>query len=228
MTRFAPAVLAAGLAVAAASAADPPPPQARMLTPGKSLLTDDLTGPLSADWKAAKGDWKAADGALRGAELKDDKHAAVVGRPVAFRDAIVEVAFKFDGAKAASLSLNAAKGHVCRVNLRPTGFSVQKDDQDGKNGPDKGAQLGSCDAPFKPGERHTLGLELRGPEMLATVDGKHTAYGTHAAVDMDKASVRLTVSGESVQFKNVRVWEGKPNPDWEKRKADVVEKKVGG
>ena len=49
------------------------------------------------------------------------------GVQVKFADAIVQFSFKFDGATMASLSMNAEKGHVCRVRFTPTGFTVIKD-----------------------------------------------------------------------------------------------------
>ena len=47
---------------------------------------------------------------------------------VAFHDAIIQCSFKFDGAKVFSLSINDAKGHVCRVTITPTSLVVKKDD----------------------------------------------------------------------------------------------------
>ena len=203
---FAPlfAVAAVGLATAAGPATPAAPPTV-MLTPGKVLLDDPLNAALGADWKAAKGKWETADGAVRGAEVKADMHGAVARRPVAFKDAVIAFSFKLDGAKTISLSLNGAKGHISRVRVTPTGVSVQKDDQDGKNGPDKGEVLDTAKVDIKPGEWHTLVVELRGPDILATLDGKHTAFGTHDAVAAAKTNMGLTVAGESASFKGLTV-----------------------
>ncbi len=183
---------------------------------GKLLVSDDLDKPFGKEWKAAKGKWEVADGAMRGAERKEDMHGAVTRYDVAFNNGIIQFSFKLDGARASSLSLNGAKGHIGRVLIRPNGFTVQKDDQDGKNGPDKGVVLNTCEITIKPGEWHTMLFEVQGKEMLATLDGKHTAYGEHEALDKPKANVGLTVAGESVSFKNLRVWEATPNKEWEK------------
>jgi hypothetical protein len=212
--------LAAGLAVAA----DPPAPDVRMAAPGKLLFDDPLSAPLGKDWKVGKGKWEVSDGAVRGAEVKADMHGAVARHDLKARDAVVAFSFKLDGAKVISLSLNGAKGHVSRVRVTPTALSVQKDDQDGKNGPDTGAVLDTVPTTVKPGEWHTLVVELRGPDILATLDGKHTAFGSHPAIDADKANFGLTVAGETASFKGLRAWEATgPAKDWDATKAKLLE-----
>ena len=153
-----------------------------MLTTGKVLLDEPLNTALGKDWKVGKGRWEAIDGVVRGAELKDDMHGAVARRNINVKDAVIAFSFKLDGAKQISLSLNATKGHVSRVKINPKGVSVQKDDQDGKNGPDTAAVLDTATVDIKPDEWHSLVVELRGADILATLDGKHTAFGTHEAI----------------------------------------------
>lgn len=211
------------LLAAAEPAAVPSPPKTLMNAPGKLLLADDLTGPLGPAWKAAKGRWEAANGGVRGSELKADRHGAVARRAVAMTDVVVELTFRLDGAKQTSLSFNAEKGHVCRVLVRPTGVTVQKDDQDGRAGPDRGAPLATREVAVKPGVWHTLVVELRGPDILATLDGTHAAYGAHPAIDKPKANLGLTVAGESVSFKGLRVWDAAgPASGWEAAKAKLL------
>lgn len=193
----------------------------RMTERGKLLFGDDLTRPFDKEWKTAKGKWEIVDGAMRGCELKEDMHGAVSRHNVEFHNAVIQFSFKLDGARVTSLSINGAKGHVCRVLIRPDGFTVQKDDQDGKNGPDTAARLGTCTTPIKSGEWHTMLLEINGKEMLATLDGKHFSYGEHAAVDKPKANIGLTVGGESVSFKDLRVWDASPSKEWVKEKAKL-------
>jgi hypothetical protein len=184
-----------------------------MVEPGKSLLNDDLSK-IAASWKAGKGKWEVVDGALRGAELKDDMHGAVTRHDVAFQNGVIAFAFKLDGAKQISLSMNATKGHVGRVIIRPNGFSVNKDDQDGKKGDDKPVVLKMVETPIKPGVWHTMVLEVNGKELLATLDGEHVAYGEHDALEKPKANIGLTVAGEKASFKNLTVSEGSTSKDW--------------
>ena len=220
------AAVALGLAVVAA---EPPAavPKTVMLAPGKVLLDDPLNAALAKDWKVGKGKWEAADGVVRGAELKDDMHGAVARRNLAMKDAVIAFSFKLDGAKTISLSLNGAKGHICRVRITPTGVTVNKDDQDGKNGPDTATVLDTAKVDIKPGEWHALVVELRGPDILATLDGKHTAFGTHDAINKEKANFGLTVAGETASFKGLKVYEATATvKDWEEtRKKLLAERK---
>jgi hypothetical protein len=224
------AALTLGLAAAAAEPTTPPSPQTQMVSTGKLLLSDDLSAALGKGWKASKGKWEVVDGAIRGAELKADMHGAVARHDVTMKDAVIEYSFKLDGTKQTTLSLNGAKGHVSRVLVRPTGITVQKDDQDGKNGPDKAVPLDTVEVPVKAGEWHTLVVELRGPDILATLDGKHTAYGSHAAIDVEKTNLGLTVAGESASFRGLRVWDSAGvRKDWDTTKSKLLaNKKVKG
>lgn len=94
---------------------------------GKPLFSDDFSGTdLPAGWKVSKGKWIFAAGGLKGIELAEEKHSAVINRTVAFRNIVVQFSFKFNGGKGAVLCMNG-KGHVCRVNLMPQGFALQRD-----------------------------------------------------------------------------------------------------
>jgi hypothetical protein len=213
---------AAGLSSAADPAASTAP-VTQMLVPGKLILDEPFTAALGKEWKAAKGEWKPVDGALRGAEVAADMHGAVARRDLSTKDTVIAVAFKLDGAKVVSLSFNGAKGHISRVRVTPTGVSVQKDDQDGKNGPDKGAVLDTASVTIKPGEWHQLVVELRGPDILATLDGKHTAFGTHEAIAKDRTNLGLTVAGETASWKGLKVWEASgPAKDWDETKKKLL------
>jgi hypothetical protein len=221
------AAVAAGLASAAEPAAQNAP-QMVMVTTGKPLLDDPLSAGPAKEWKVGKGKWGAADGAVRGAELKADMHGAVMRRNVTFEDAVVAFSFKLDGTKQISLSLNGAKGHVSRVRITPKGLFVQKDDQDGPKGPDKAEVLGTAAVDVAPAQWHTLVAEFRGPDILATLDGKHTAYGSNDAVAKEKANIGLTVAGESAFFKGLTVWEATgPAKDWDATKKKLLAEKKG-
>lgn len=207
MKRIQRLVLGAGLILAGISLAadEVQAPKTAKLVPGKVLFLDPLKTALDDSWKVAKGKWTLSDGAVQGAELKADMHGAVARHDVAFKDGIIEFSFKLDGARNISLSMNAQKGHICRLSIRPTGFSVAKDAQDKKAG-DKGMVLSTCEVAIKPGEWHTVVLELSGEEMIATMDGKHKAAGSHPAVNKEKANIGFTVAGETASFKGLKVW----------------------
>ncbi len=208
-----------------ALAADTPEPKTLLTERGKLLFRDDLGKPLGKEWKAAKGKWEVVNGAVRGSELKADMHGAVVRHAMPFQDVVIQYDFKLDGARQTTLSINAAKGHLCRVAVNPTGFSVRKDSLD-KNKTDKAAVLDTRTTSITPNTWHTLVIELRGTEMLATLDGKETAFGSHPGLSMAKANFGFTVAGESVSFRNLRVWEGLPNKSWEATKARLLQERA--
>jgi hypothetical protein len=219
-------VIAVGLALAAdpANPAAKAEPKTVMLTTGKVLLDDPLNTALAKEWKVGKGKWELVDGVIRGAELKDDMHNAVIRRNVDMKDAVIAFQFKLDGTKVISLSLNGTKGHISRVRITPKSLIVQKDAD--KTNDIKGVVLDTVTTDIKPGEWHTLVTELRGGDILATLDGKHTTYGTHEGIAKDKANFGLTVSGETASFKGLKVWEANgTTKDWEETKKLLAEKK---
>lgn len=172
---------------------------------GAVLLEDDFQGPaIHAAWKQAKGKWQIVNGALKGVEVASDKHAAVVRRPVAYRDAVIEFAFKFDGARMTHLSLNSSKGHVCRVTIDPKGFVLKKDKTNAKSD-DKPAVLARRDVKFEQGKWYTMVVEVRGKQLSARV-GADSATGEHEGIDVDKADIGFPVAGDSASLDYVKVW----------------------
>jgi hypothetical protein len=198
----------------AAPASESVGPKTLVTERGKLLLADDLDQPLGTDWKPNRGTWATVDGVLRGTERKDDHHAAVLRRRLAGHDFIFQFAFKFDGASRIGLNVDDPKGHCCLAALTPEGFTVIR----ATHAEDKADQRVHLDAnprPIKPGVWHTLLFEVQGKSVLASVDGTAVAFGEHAAIDVDKASFAISVSGASASFKNLRVWEARPNKDWQ-------------
>ena len=208
-----------GLLVASAHAAEPSPPATLLTKPGKLLIHEDLSQlPAKGDWRYGPGAWTIEKGVLQGSERSADKHGAVLRRTLNHRDAVIQYEFRFDGAKATTLSINDAKEHVCRVMLNPKGFRVQKDDHD-HAGPDKAVVFESKQLDIAAGQWHTLIVEMCGPDMVATLDGRHTAFGSHPMLECEKANFGFTVAGESMSFRNVQVWEATPSPTWAAAKA---------
>lgn len=175
---------------------------------GKLLLEDDFSGSaLHSDWRVAKGKWSVANGKTTGVEVAADKHAAVIRRNVAFRDGVVEVTFQMlPGAKMTAISLNSAKGHSCRVTVRPGELIVQKDRTNAKSD-DKAAVLAKKAMTFEPGKWYTLTMEVRGTSVTARVNNGPAIGGDHEGIAIDRTNIGLPVSGEGVVFDSLRVWE---------------------
>jgi hypothetical protein len=201
---------------------DPVPPKTLLTKPGQLLFRDDLqAAPDKKEWRYGPGSWSIVDGALKGLERAEDMHGAVLRKPIQFHDAVIRFDFKLDGTRQTTLSINDSKEHVCRVLLRPAGFTVQKDDHD-HQGPDKAVIFETKQTPLKAGEWHTVIVELRGPELVATVDGKQTGFGSHEMLDCEKANFGFTVAGDSASFRKLTVWKALPNLEWEMTKAELT------
>lgn len=218
------AIALLALAPVAIWADDAPTPPTLMTEPGKLLFRDDLNTEPGKAWRVAKGKWEVHDGALKAAELPADKHGAVMRHAMPFENVVFQFSFKLDGGKGTSLSINSPAGHACRVLINPTGFVVRKDSSD-KNVTDKAAVLGQEKVAIKPGEWHTMVVELHGKAMLATLDGKVTAFGEHDGLKGQKSNFGLTVAGDSVSFKGLRVWEATAGKNWEANRAKLLEAK---
>lgn len=208
------------VSVRAAEPADVP--KTLMTTRGAVLFSDDFSQPLSKDWQAGKGKWEVVDGSIRGSELKADQHGAVRRHALPAQNVVIQYSFKLEGARATTLSINDAKGHCCRVAINANGLTLNKDSHD-KNQTDKSAILQKKEVAIKPGQWHTLVVEIQGNEMVACLDGQSVAWGTHESINVPKKNLGLTVGGESVSFKDLRVWVALPNPGWESTRAKLAQ-----
>ena len=128
---------------------------------GKVLYENKFDSQQGAQWKSPKGAWEVDGGVLRGSEKPEDKHGAVTRLPDKLSDFVFEYEFKLEGAKATSLSLNAAKGHLARIAITPSSVAIQKDDMD-HEGPDKAVVFARFAVDFQPGVWHKVRMEMRG------------------------------------------------------------------
>jgi len=188
-----------------------------LAVPGKVIYENKFDAAPGEPWKVAKGKWELVDGAMRGSELEADKHGAVNRMPNKLQDFVVEYEFKFEGGKSTSLSINAAKGHMARIMITPTSVAVQKDDND-KEGPDKAAIFARFPSELASGW-HKVRLEMIGDMMLGKVDDA-AAWGANDLFKTEKTP-GLTVSGQSVDFRNFSIREATLNPAWEDVKATL-------
>lgn len=204
-------------------AADPAPPVTVLsLTDGEPVFVDSLsTAPAKPVWSAAKGAWMVEDGHWKGAEVPADKHGAVVRHTRPLGDFVLRYEVRLDGAKGTSLSVNAPAGHLSRVSVGPHGLQARKDDLD-HDGPDQGVAFPALPVEIKPGEWHTVVMEMCGDTLLASLDGKPVSFGRHEAFTTAKSNFGFTVSGESAAFRNVSVWNAKPNPAWPERREALA------
>lgn len=192
-----------------------------MLEKGDPIFLEDFSTPLNPDtWTTSKGTWSIDRGVLTGTELPDDHHAAVVRRTVPLRDVIIQFDFRFDGSPGFSLSLNDAGGHNSRVSVSPSDFTMTRD-LDKKDPASYTGLLGECAYSFAPGTWHTMLVEYHGNEMLARVDDKTFTLGSDPAIDQERTSIGFPVSGQSMAFDNVKVWNGTMRQDWPAKRSKL-------
>ncbi|MEM8953100.1 MAG: family 16 glycoside hydrolase [Verrucomicrobiota bacterium] len=198
--------------------------QPLMTKPG-NLIFEDTLAEKTEGWKAANGQWEVVDGALQGMELEADDHAATYKRKINFQNAIIQYSFKINGARATTLSVNDDVDHVCRVLFNERGLSTQKDDHD-HGGPDTAVKFTTHEMTFDPEKWHTVLIEIHGDTLLAQVDDEdHVSFGAHELIaEVEKASIGFTIAGESVSFRNLKIWDAHPNEGWESTRKRLERK----
>ena len=189
-----------------------------LAVPGAVIYESKLDTAPAAPWKAAKGKWELVEGITRGSELEADKHGAVTRLPNKLQNFVVEYEFKFAGARTTSLSINAIKDHMARINITPKSVTIQKDDND-HEGPDKATVFARFPAELGEGW-HKVRLEMVGDLMLGKVDDL-VAWGASDLFKTEKAAPGFTVGGQSVDFRNLTIREAALNPEWESVKATL-------
>ena len=189
-----------------------------LAVPGKVIYENKLDTAPGAPWKAAKGKWELVEGVVRGSELEADKHGAVTRLPNKLQDFVIEYEFKFAGARSTSLSINAVKDHMARIMITPKSVAIQKDDND-HEGPDKPVVFARFPTELGDGW-HKVRLEMVGDMMLGKVDDL-VSWGANDLFKTEKAAPGFTVSGQSVDFRNLSIREATLNPAWEDVKAHL-------
>jgi len=200
-------------------------PATLLAQPDKEIVADALTKDAkAADWKVAKGKWERTADGVRVEELPADQHGAVSRVAQKLPDLVIAFEFRLDGAKSVSLSINAAKDHMARVLITPTTLRVLKDDND-HEGPDKAVVFLNTAQPFEAGTWHRVVLEMVGDTLVATIDGKLSAFGSHELFKAEKVSPGLTCAGQAATFRNFTLWSAKPEPkaSWKEASARIAE-----
>jgi hypothetical protein len=187
--------------------------------PGKTIYQSKLDSEPAAPWKTSKGKWELADGVWRGAEKPEDNHGGVIRLPNKLPDFVIEYEFKFEGGKTTSLSINAPKDHMARISITPTSVTIQRDDND-HEGPDKAVVFARFSTDLAADSWHKVRMEMVGDTMLGKVDDL-IAWGSNDLFKMDRMTPGFTVGGQSVDFRNLSIYEATLNPDWESVKATL-------
>lgn len=172
------------------------------------------------------GRWEQSDNAFHGVESPGANHPATASFGIEFQDAIIQVDIRLnevpaEGRKYRSIFVKATdeKDYVCGLFLSQTGLNLVPYSAERINPAshqrDKDPQVSVAHA-LNLNEWYTVLLELKGDQAHGSVAGKtvNLAAPLFAA---PKCSVMLGV-GTDASFRNLRIWEALPNPDWKSQK----------
>jgi hypothetical protein len=169
---------------------------------GSLLFNEDFSGDtLGPNWEEAAGRWNVANGVATVSERSEDYGQAACRRILAFHDAILEFSFRMDGAQQIAVSLYDRSGSVGRLAVRPQTIALDLDSK--RDSPARFERLG---IPVEPGKWHKAVFEIRGKHMIAQLDDKYMVMRDSARVDVDKAGIKLLVTGSSASFDYLRVY----------------------
>ncbi|HEX3871108.1 MAG TPA: family 16 glycoside hydrolase [Pirellulales bacterium] len=217
-----------GIGCVAAARADEPATQ--LARPGKLLFADDFARADAGEaWTGSLRSFRIEDGALVVSQREDATHPAVVRTTVEFKDAVLTFRFRFDGAPRFGVVFNdknhadSHAGHICRVSVSPNQISVG-DDKEGamKHGiyekwqhADTKEEVRSIvestqiKAPVKIESKrwYSMTVEIVGDEMAVSLDGKPiTRFKSSGFDHAVKNHWGFTVSGQSIDFDDVKLW----------------------
>lgn len=242
-------LIAAFAATVAISAADDLPPTL-LATRGKLLVSEDFAKPLPpftgkpvgfasgfTGWRfnpgpgtGKSGRWELADGEFKGIESPDAHHPATASFGFKFKDAIIQWDVRLndvpdEGRKYRSLFVKAtdAKDYVISLSVGQGGLFLTQYDAERQNPTTKQRDYGPVTkllTPIKLGEWHTVVLEIKGDEVVGTLDGK-SATCSNPLIGVDKDSIMIG-AGTEASFRRFRVWEALPNPDWAKNRGAIL------
>jgi hypothetical protein len=173
------------------------------------------------------GRWEIVNGAFRGIETPGANHPATASLGMTFQDVIIQCEVRLndvpdEGRKYRSLFLKAtdAKDYVISLSLGQGGLFLTPYDTEKINPATKQREKGPTVKLLKPiklNEWHTVVLEIKGDEVVGTLDGQSITL-SNPLISTAKHSLMLG-AGTEASFRNLRVWEALPNAEWEKNKT---------
>lgn len=220
-----------------------------MTTRGKLLFSEDFTKPLAPftgkpvgfasgfeGWRynagpgtGKSGMWKLADGCFTGIESPEAHHPATASYGMKFKDAIIQCEIRLNDVPAEgrlyrSLFVKAtdAKDYVISLSVGQGGLFLTPYDATKINPTTKQRDKGEVAKVLKSiklNEWHTVVLEIKGDEVVGTLDDQSTTL-SNSLIGTDKHSIMLG-AGTEASFRNLRVWEALPNADWAAAKAKL-------
>jgi len=170
---------------------------------------------FAAPWTRNFGKVEIADGALRASQQASDNHPCAFRRPLPLKDAVIQVDFRFQGARMLHVGFDPAKGelkktgHLFSIVLTPEKMVIQEH-LDKSNPASKNQERASASTTFEAGKWYTLVLEMKGSEIAAHVvglDAKLRASSPDFACKKPGLVFRVMSKDDtSAQLDNLKVW----------------------
>ena len=205
------ALLLAGLAPVAAGELEP-----ILGKKGRLLLEEEFGGvTLPKGWTVKAGKLRVADGTLRASQDREAGKLGLFSREQPMQDALIQIDFKFDGARGINVSVNPSPseltkhGHLYSVMISPRMWNITEhnDKSDRKS---QSKALATARETFEQGRWYTLLIENKGGEVVAHVEGKPPLRASSPDFKVKKPGLEFRVSGrdnDEVSFDNLKVWE---------------------
>lgn len=225
-------------------------PGTLMTTRGKLLVSEDFTKPLApftgkpvgfasgfSGWRynggpqsGKSGRWEIINGTFKGIENPGANHPATASYGLQFKNAIIQCEVRLNDVPAEgrlyrSLFVKAtdAKDYVISLSVGLGGLFLTPYDAERINPATKQREKGPLSKALKNiklNEWHTVVLEIQGHEVVGTLDDM-SATVSNPLIGTDKHSIMIG-AGTEASFRNFRVWEALPNPDWPKHKQSLL------
>lgn len=225
-------------------------PKTLMTTRGKLLVSEDFSkSPAPFEGKPVgfasgftgwrynagpatgkSGRWEIVDGTFKGIESPEAHHPATASFGIQFKDAIIQCDVRLndvpaEGRQYRSLFVKAtdAKDYVISLSVGQGGLFLTPYDAERINPTTKQRDKGPVSRALttvKLNEWHTVVLEIKGEEVVGTIDNKSTTL-SNPLIGTDKHSIMLG-AGTEASFRNLKVWEALPNAEWAKNKQAIL------
>src|SRR5436190_6074375 len=170
---------------------------------GRLLLDEEFGGAtLPKGWIVKAGKLRVADGTLRASQDREAGKLGLFSREQPMQDAVIEIDFKFDGARGINVSVNPSPGeltkhgHLYSVMISPRMWNITEhnDKSDRKS---QSKALASARETFDQGRWYTLLIENKGRDVVAHVEGKQPLRASSPDFKVKKPGLEFRVSGRN-------------------------------
>jgi acetyl esterase/lipase len=183
---------------------------------GRLLLEETFDGDaLSNGWTGKTGGLSVAGGVLHASMKSADGRLGLFNREQSMQDALIQIDFKFAGARGINISCNPSPGalnkhgHLFSVMITQRMWNITEHND--KSDPTSSSKaLATASADFESGKWYTLLVESKGANVVARVEGKEPLRASSKDFSVKKPGIEFRVSGrdgDEVLFDNLRVWE---------------------